>query len=147
MVVHDTPHKPTRPQLSAACALQPAARVKHFFNNSSLWTFSPCCSITFLPNVVTESLNTSVRVCFAQPSHSGAECDPRGAVFAWESIHPNLPPFTCFPLEVIDTPFESTAALAAGPKHGSFLSPTSFRITHLTAKYSHACAAKYSQAG
>ena len=36
-----------------------------------------------LPIVVTESLNTSVRVCFAQPSHSGAECDPRhrGAAF------------------------------------------------------------------
>ena len=38
------------PQLSAACELQPAARVKHFFNNSSHRTFSPCRSTTFLLN-------------------------------------------------------------------------------------------------
>ena len=32
-----------------------------------------------------------------------------------------MPPLTGFPLEVIDTPFKSTDALAAGPKNGSFL--------------------------
>ena len=55
-----------------------------FFDNSSLWTFSPCCSITFLPNVVLALTEKSkFEVCPAQPSHSGAECDPlhRGAVF------------------------------------------------------------------
>ena len=53
------------------------------FNNTFLRTHAPFRSFTFLLNVGTESLNTSVRVCFAQPSHSGAECDPRhrGAVF------------------------------------------------------------------
>ena len=53
-------------------------------NISSDLTQSPCRSTAFLPNVVTESLKTNVRVCFAQPSHSGAECDPRhrGAVSA-----------------------------------------------------------------
>ena len=38
-------------QFSAARELQPAARVKHFFNTSSDLTLSPCCSITFLLNV------------------------------------------------------------------------------------------------
>ena len=77
------------------------------------------------------SLNTSVRVCFAQPSHSGAECDPRhrGAVFTSESNQPNMPPLTGFPLEVIDTPFESTDALAAGRNTVTF-SSTSFQISH-----------------
>ena len=95
-----------------------------FFNNSSLWTFSPCCSITFLPNVVTESLNTSVRVCFAQPSHSGAECDPRHrvAVFCIGNQPPQRTTSTGPSPEVTATPIESTDALAAGPKHGSFLS-------------------------
>ena len=53
-------------------------------NNSSDLTQSPCRSTAILPIVVTESLKTNVRVCFAQPSHLGAECDPRyrGAVLA-----------------------------------------------------------------
>ena len=38
------------PQLSVACALQPAARVKQFFNNSSHRTFSPFRSTTFFLN-------------------------------------------------------------------------------------------------
>ena len=67
-----------------------------------------------------------------------------------------MPPLTGFPLEVIDTPFESTDALAAGPKHGSLLFHQlsdlhmvfcMLCLFDLTAKYSHACAAKYSQAG
>ena len=64
------------PQISAA--------VKQLFNFQLLGLMQPFCSLTFLLNVVTESLKTNVRVCFAQPSHSGAECDPRhrGAVFA-----------------------------------------------------------------
>ena len=49
--------------------------------------------------------------------------------FTSESNQPNMPPLTGFPLEVIDTPFESTDALAAGPKHGSFLSSTGFLIS------------------
>ena len=53
-------------------------------NTYNFSDFSPYCSTAILPIVVTESLKTNVRVCFAQPSHSGAECDPRhrGAVFA-----------------------------------------------------------------
>ena len=90
-------------------------------NNSSDLTQSPCRSTAILPIVVTESLNTSVRVCFAQPSHSGAECDPRhwGADFAWESNHPNAPPLTGLSQEGTDTLTESTATPAAGPKNGS----------------------------
>ena len=97
--------------------------VKHFFNNSSHRTFSPCCSIAILPIVVIESLNTSVRVCFAQPSHSGAECDPRhrGAAFCIGVQQPQRTTSTGPSPEVMATPIESTDALAAGPKHGSFL--------------------------
>ena len=82
------------------------------------------CALLFphhYPNVVTESLNTSVRVCFAQPSHSGAECDPRhrGADYAWESNHHNAPPLTGLSQEGTDTLTESTDIPAAGPKNGS----------------------------
>ena len=99
------------------------------FNNTFLRTHAPFRSFTFLLNVGTESLKTNVRVCFAQPSHSGAECDPRhrGAVFAQEIIHPNLPPTTGYPLEVIDTSIESTDALAAGPKTGLLRQPPGYK--------------------
>ena len=65
-------------------------------------------------------LNTLVRVCFAQPSHSGAECDPRhwGAVSLGKHSL-NLPPLTGTSLELTYTPTESTATTAAGPYHGS----------------------------
>ena len=70
---------------TAACALPPqiSATVIQLLNFQLLGLMQPFCSTAILPIVVIESLNTSVRVCFAQPSHSGAECDPRhrGAVF------------------------------------------------------------------
>ena len=73
--------------------------------------------ITVLPIVEIESLNTSVRVCFAQPSHSGAECDPRhrGAVFCIGIQPPQRTTSTGPSPEVLATPIESTDALAAGP--------------------------------
>ena len=83
--------------------------------------FPPCCSIAFL---LTETLalteKTKFEVCPAQPSHSGAECDPRhrGAVLARESNHPNAPPLTGTSQEGTDTLTESTATPAAGPKNG-----------------------------
>ena len=100
-----------------------AVKGNNFCSNTyNFLDFSPCCSTTILPIVVIESLNTSVRVCFAQPSHSGAECDPRhrGAVFTWESNHPKAPPLIGPSLAVTDTPTESTDTLAAGPKNGYF---------------------------
>ena len=102
-----------------------------FFNNSSLWTFSPCCSITFLPNVVTESLNTSVRVCFAQPSHSGAECDPRhrGAVLHRKATtpkhHHSLDPHRQSPTPSPNQPIQ----WPPGPKTVPF-EYIRFRISH-----------------
>ena len=68
-------------QPAADCRLAP---VETFLNNT---VCADSCALPFphhFPNVVTESLKTNVRVCFAQPSHSGAECDPRhrGAAFA-----------------------------------------------------------------
>ena len=74
------------------------------------------------PNVATESLKTNVRVCFAQPSHSGAECDPRhrGAVFAWESNNHKAPLLIGPSQAVTDTLTESTDTMAAGPKNGYF---------------------------
>ena len=68
-------------QPAANCRLAPEETI---LNNTVL---ADSCTLPFphhFPNVVTESLKTNVRVCFAQPSHSGAECDPRhrGAVFA-----------------------------------------------------------------
>ena len=84
------PHKQVFPlHFLADRELQPAADCRlapvETFLNNTVWTDS--CALPFphhFPNVVTESLKTNVRVCFAQPSHSGAECDPRhrGAVFA-----------------------------------------------------------------
>ena len=64
-LIHGFSCAPSPKQVSHCSRLCIAANraSETFFNNSSLWTFSPCCSITFLPNVVTESLNTSVRVC------------------------------------------------------------------------------------
>ena len=130
---------------------------------TSLSDSSPCRSIAFLPiETIALTEKPKFEVCPAQPSHSGAECDPlhRGAVLAWESNHPNAPPITGTSQEGTDTLTESTATLAAGPKNG-FLKNTSdfnfqFRFrshvnslagAYMTAKYSHACAAKYSQAG
>ena len=117
---HDT--LPSNRFPTAVLSLAASRASETFFNNSSLWTFSPCCSITFLPNVIlalTEEFK--FEVCPAQPSHSGAECDPlhRGAVFAWESNHPNAPPITGTSQEGTDTLTESTATPAAGPKNGS----------------------------
>ena len=79
-------------------------------NISSDLTQSPCRSLTFLPIVATESLKTNVRVCFAQPSHSGAECDPRhrGADFAWESNKHKAPLLIGPSQAVTDTLTEST---------------------------------------
>ena len=93
------------------------------FNNTFQRTLPPCRSLTILPIVVIESLNTSVRVCFAQPSHSGAECDPRhwGAVFTWESNTHKAPLLIGPSQAVTDTFTESTDTLAAGPKNGNFL--------------------------
>ena len=92
-------------------------------NTYNFSDFSPYCSTAILRIVVTESLNTSVRVCFAQPSHSGAECDPRhrGAAFCIGIQQPQRTTSTGPSPEVTATPIESTDALAAGPKHGSFL--------------------------
>ena len=123
MVVSTLVPKTSSPQpLSAAFEFAAAVmRLKQLCSNTfKCLDLSPCCSTTFLPNVITESLNTSVRVCLAQPSHSGAECDPRhrGAVFAWESNHPNAPPLTGLSQEGTDTLTESTDKPAAGPKNG-----------------------------
>ena len=112
------------PPLPSAADFQPrfCRRVNRLLNISVALTFSPYVSLTFLPIVETESLNTSVRVCFAQPSHSGAECDPRhrGAVLAWESNHHKAPPLIGPSQAVTDTLTESTDTLAAGPKNGYF---------------------------
>ena len=128
MVIHDTSHKPTLPQ---QLSRRSSADVQRLFsrtrettlNISSDLTQSPCRSTAILPIVEIESLNTSVRVCFAQPSHSGAECDPRhrGAVFCIGNQPPQRSTSTGPSPEVLATPIESTDALAAGPKHGSFL--------------------------
>ena len=90
------------------------------FNNTFQQTLPPCRSIAILPIVEIESLNTSVRVCFAQPSHSGAECDPRhrGAAFCIGIQQPQRSTSTGPSPEVMATPIESTDALAAGPKNG-----------------------------
>ena len=78
--------------------------------------------------MVTESLNTSFEVCPAQPSHSGAECDPRhrGADLAWESNQPNAPPLTGFSQEGTDTLTESTDIPAAGPKKRVLMNTSEF---------------------
>ena len=102
---------------SAALLQMSEQIVKHF----SCADLSPYVSLTFLPNVILALTEKSkFEVCPAQPSHSGAECDPlhRGAVFAWESNHPNAPPITGTSQESTDPHFESTATPAAGPKNG-----------------------------
>ena len=116
---------------SCSLALQPtrsAPLVSADVNNNFLKHLQVCGPFTLrfftiLPIVEIESLNTSVRVCFAQPSHSGAECDPRhrGAVFCIGIQPPQRTTSTGPSPEVLATPIESTDALAAGPKHGSFL--------------------------
>ena len=53
MVIHDTPHKPTLPQ--QRCRLSrfvTAVKRNNLCSNTYNFSdFSPCCSITFLPNV------------------------------------------------------------------------------------------------
>ena len=96
MVVHDTSHKPFHFLTQLNCTeARHRTPVETLFNNTVLLTHAPFRSLTFLPNVGTESLKTNVRVCFAQPSHSGAECDPRhrGAVFCIGNHPPQLATF------------------------------------------------------
>ena len=128
MVLHDTPPNLPTAFLAADRELQPAADrrlapLETMFNHTFQRTLPPCGSIAILPIVEIESLNTSVRVCFAQPSHPGAECDPRhrGAAFCIGNQPPQRTTSTGSSPEVTATPIESTDALAAGPKHGSFL--------------------------
>ena len=60
MVIHDTSHKPTLPQQLRrrfdrfAAALNARVPASTSLNNTFQRTFSPCRSITFLPNVGTE---------------------------------------------------------------------------------------------
>ena len=122
-------HKPRflRQQLATADLHSFACRVfrvrlETMFNHTVPADFCTLRFFTFLP--IGELALTEYKVsevCFAQPSHSGAECDPRhrGADFAWESNHPNAPPLTGLSQEGTDTLTESTATPAAGPKNGS----------------------------
>ena len=65
---------------TAVLSLAASRASETFFNNSSLWTFSPCCSITFLPNVIlalTEEFKfevcVRVCVCVTPPKHETAK--------------------------------------------------------------------------
>ena len=77
------------------------------------------------------SLNTSVRVCFAQPSHSGAECDPRhrGAVLHRKATtpkhHHSLDPHRQSPTPSPNQPIQ----WPPGPKTVPF-EYIRFRISH-----------------
>ena len=64
MVVHDTSHKPFHFLTQLNCTeARHRTPVETLFNNTVLLTHAPFRSLTFLPNVVTESLKTNVRVC------------------------------------------------------------------------------------
>ena len=132
------PPNPPQPysRLAAALSVRSSFRVP-LQTKLNHTVFTDLCALrffAFLPNVILALTEKSkFEVCPAQPSHSGAECDPlhRGAVFAWESNHPNAPPITGTSQEGTDTLTESTATPAAGPKNGSFRFRTSdLRFQH-----------------
>ena len=104
------------PQTCSRLATTLTVRVQTLFNHTVLADFFTM-PFHHLPSQRGNwvYLNTIVRVCFAQPSHSGAECDPRhwGAVSLGKHSL-NLPPLTGTSLELTYTPTESTATMAAG---------------------------------
>ena len=119
MVLHATPHK----QVSHR-SFQPLVNC----SQPREWNIFSTIQVTGLfrlavppPSFSTwelSSLNTNVRVCFAQPSHSGAECDPvTGALNSCRKscnwAFPPSPEFTTG-----STLTEFTASTAAGPKNG-----------------------------
>ena len=74
MVIHDTPHKPTLPQ--QRCRLSrfvTAVKRNNLCSNTYNFSdFSPCCSITFLPNVATAlTENPSSKCVLFIPSYPG----------------------------------------------------------------------------
>ena len=81
--------------IAQLCSRVFRVQLETMFNHTVSADFSTLRFFAFLPIVVTESLKTNVRVCFAQPSHSGAECDPRhrGAVFCIGKHPPQLATF------------------------------------------------------